>query len=156
MKKEWNNLTWIVTYYDCNARAIKSYDILKYRQDFIKKIKKQASSKEEFAQKMHREMMYYYWSKCEWELIITIDENHRVWLYPWAGCSNPEEAKIDVTECTDFDWLSFAEEYINKQTYNDKAKIDVFDQLQWRWDEFIDYCWYTRLKWERDDVKFHR
>jgi predicted dehydrogenase len=36
-----------------------------------------------------------------------------------------------------------------------EAKIDIFDQLQWKWNEFIDYLWYTRLRYERDNPKFH-
>lgn len=151
-----NNLSWTVLYYDCNAKKIKPYNILKYRQDFLKKLKKQCDTKEEFSEKMRREMMYYYWSKCEWELIISIDENNRIWLTPWAGCVNPEEVKIDVTDNTDFDWSGFAQKHIESQVFNNKAKIDVFDQLQYRWTEFIDYCWYTRLKYQRDHIKFHR
>ena len=47
-----------------------------------------------------------------------------------------------------------AKEHINKQIYENKAKIDVFDQLEWKWNEFIDYCWYTRLKYERNNPKY--
>ena len=99
-------------------------------------------------------MMYYYWSKCEWELIIEIDDNNRIWLNPWVGCIEPENVRIDVTGREGFDWEGFAKEHINKQIYKNKAKIDVFDQLEWRWSEFIDYCWYTRLKYERNTPKF--
>lgn len=156
IKKESNSLSWLVTYYDCNADKIKYYDILKYRKEFIKKLKKKCDTKEEFAEKMRREMMYYYWSKCEWELIIEVDDDNRIWLNPWVGCREPENVRIDVTDREDFDWRGLAESHIGKQIYRNKAKIDVFDQIDWRWTEFIDYCWYTRLKYERDNPKFHR
>lgn len=156
MRKEFKALSWLVTYYDCNANKIKYYDILKYREDFIKKLKKKCATKEEFAEKMQREMMYYFWSKAEWEMIIEIDDDSRVWLIPWCGCRDPENVRVDVSEKEDFDWRGFAEKHIGKQIYKNKAKIDVFDQLEWRWDEFIDYCWCTRLRYERDDPKFHR
>lgn len=154
MGKGFKLLSWLVTYHDVNTDKIKYYDILKYRQDFIKKLKKKCATKEEFTEKMRREMMYYFWSKCEWEIIIELDENSRVWLSPWVGSRNNE--KVDVTDRTDFDWKGFATLHIGKQVYKNKAKIDVWDQLEARWDEFIDYCWYTRLKYERDDPKFHR
>jgi hypothetical protein len=157
IKRGFNSLTWKVKRHDCNSDKICDYDVLKYREDFIKKLKKQCGTKEEFAEKMRREMMWMYWSRAEWELIIEIDENDRVWLSPWVGSRNPNEVKIDVTDVADFDWHSFAEDHILHKGYRDgTAKIDVFDQLEARWDEFIDYCWYTRLKYERDDPKFHR
>ena len=156
MRKESESLNWLVTYYDCNADKIKYYNILKYKEDFIKKLKKKCNTKEEFSEKMRREMMYYYWSKAEWELIIEIDNDSRIWLSPWVGCREPKNVRIDVTDREDFDWRGFAELYIGKQIYKNEAKIDVFDQIEWRWTEFIDYCWYTRLKWERDNPKFHK
>lgn len=157
MKTEFKILTWLVTYYDCNADKIKYYNILKYREDFIKKLKKKCNTKEEFSEKMRQEMMWAYWSKCEWELIIEVDDNNRIWLSPWVGCRNPENVRIDVTDREDFDWRNFAEDHIlNKGYENGEAKIDVFDQLEYRWDEFIDYCWYTRLRYERDNPKFYK
>lgn len=157
MKREFKSLTWLVTYYDCNADKIKYYDVFKYREDFIKKLKKKCDTKEEFAEKMRREMMWAYWSKCEWELIIEVDDNNRIWLSPWVGCRKPENVRIDVTDRMDFPWREFAEDNILHKGYRDgTAKIDVFDQIEWRWTEFIDYCWYTRLRYERDNPKFHR
>lgn len=155
-RKTLKSLTWNVIYFDCNAQVIKDYNILKYREDFIKKLKKKCETREEFSEKMRREMMWSYWSKCEWELIIEIDEKHRIWLEPWVGCREPEKVRIAVTDRENFDWCSFAEKHIGKQILKNKAKIDVFDQLEWRWDEFIDYCWYTRFPYERDTEKFHR
>ena len=154
-KREFKPLTWKVKNYLINENKIWDYDILKYREDQIKKLKKKCTTKEEFAEATRREMMWQYWSRCEYEVIIEIDDNNRIWLKPWVGCRNPDEVKIDVTDDQSFDWRGFANEHIGKQIYKNEAKIDIFDQLQWRWNEFIDYCWYTRLKYERDDPKFH-
>jgi hypothetical protein len=63
---------------------------------------------------------------------------------------------IDVTDDVRFDWWDFANCHLDRQHYSDKAKIDIFDQLQWRWNRLIDYCWYTRLPYERDHPKFHK
>ena len=149
-------LTWKVKNYLCNSNKIWDYDVLKYREDQIKKFKKKCATKEEFSEAMRREMYWQYWSRAEYEVIIEIDDNDRIWLKPWVGCRNPDEVKIDVTDEKDFDWRSFAETHIDKQIYKNKAKIDIFDQLQWKWGEFIDYLWHTRLKYERDDTKFYK
>ena len=63
---------------------------------------------------------------------------------------------IDVTDDTSFDWHSFADTHIDRQLYRNTAKIDVWDQLRWKWAELVDYCWYTRLPYERKHSKFER
>jgi hypothetical protein len=73
-----------------------------------------------------------------------------------VGCRNPDEVKIDVTDEKDFDWRGFANEHIGKQIYKNEAKIDIWDQIEYRFDKFIDYLWYTRLKYEREHEKFHK
>lgn len=158
MKKESKPLSWLVTEYDCNANKIQYYNILKYREDDIKKMKKQCNTREEFAETLRSEMMYRYWSKCEWELIIKLTEDGRVILSPWAGCRNPDEVEIDVTDREDFDWKSFAELHISKQRYGNEAKIDVYAQLTYgdQFEKLVTYLWTTRLKYERDNPKFHR
>lgn len=148
-KREFKPLTWKVKNYLINENKIWDYDILKYREDQIKKLKKQCATKEEFSQEMHREMMWQYFSRCEYEVVIEIDENNRIWLSPWIGCVDPDSVKIDVTDDDSFDWRGFAEKHIGKQIYKNKAKIDIFDQLQWKWVEFIDYVWNYHHKYQR-------
>ena len=147
-------LSWKVKRFDCNKQAIIDCDVLKYREDFIKRLKKICANKEEFSERLKNQMRYYYWSKSEHELIISTDVD-KVILSPWCGCREPEKASIRVYD-KDFDWLTFANYHIGRQVFSSKAKIDVYDQLLWRWNELVDYCWYTRLPYERDHEKFHR
>ncbi len=156
MKKEFKQLAWKVKNYYCGNDKIWDYDVLQYRESDIKKLKKKCATKEDFSDVMGREMRWQYWSRAEYEVIIEIDENNRIWLKPWVGCVDPDSVKIDVTDDEGFDWRGFAEKHIGKQIYKDKAKIDIWDQLEYRWTEFIDYLWYTRLRYERDNPKFHR
>ena len=149
MKKEFKPLSWLVTNFDCNAQVIKYYDVLRYREDYIKKIKKQCGTKEEFDQKLKSEMMYRYWSRAEYELIIKQTEDGRILLSPWCGCRDEEKATIDVTYDASFDWKGFAAEHIGKQIYDNEAKIDIYNQLMWQWDDFVDYVWNYHHKWQR-------
>lgn len=155
-KKEFKPLSWLVTYHDVNADKIKYYDILKYRQDFIKQLKKKCATKEEFADKLRSEFLWAYWSKCEWELIIELDENGRVWISPWVG--SRENVKIDVTDREDFDWKGFANEHIGRQIYKNCAKVDVFDQIMFanQFEKLVDLLWHTRLPYERKNEKFEK
>ena len=158
MKKEFKPLSWKVKNFDFNKQAIVDYDVLKYREDQIKKFKKQSATKEEFAEKLRREFQWQFWSRCEYEIVIKVDENNRIWLYPWVGCRQPEKVRIDVTDDTSFDWRGFADTHIKKQNYNNCAKVDVFDQLIFadQFEKLVDYLWYTRLKYERKNEKFDR
>lgn len=148
MKQEFKPMSWKVKNYCINSNKILDYNVLEYREDRIKKLKKQCLTKEEFSEVMRRDMHWQYWGCCEYEVIVEIDGN-RIWLKPWVGCCNPDECKIDVTDDESFDWRGFAEHHIEKQIYKNEAKIDVYDQLQWRWLDFIDYCWSYRHKWQR-------
>lgn len=158
MKQKSKQLSWKVKIYDCNANAIKDYDILKYRDELVRKLKKICVTKAQFSEMLNSELKYRYWSRAEYELIISIDETGHIWLSPWCGCRNPEEVKIDVTDDASFDWEGFAVEHIGKQIFDNKAKVDIYDQLTYnnQFKKLVDYCWYTRLKYERDNLKFHK
>ena len=158
MKKEVKPFSWKVKNFDCNRQIIKDYDILKYREDEIKKMKKKCETKEEFASKLRSELMYHYWSRAEYELIIQLTEDGRILLRPWCGCYDDEKATIDVTNDTSFDWKGFVEEHISQQRYKNEAKIDIYDQLIYgdQFEKLVTYLWTTRLKYERDNTKFHK
>ena len=131
-------------------QKITDYDVIKYREDFIKRLKKKCSNKEEFSEALEREMMYMFWARSEYELIIEIDGDGRIWLNPWVGCYEPEKVRIDVTYDDNFDWQGFAEKHIGTWFYKSQAKIDIWDQLTYKWDEFVDYCWEYRHKYQKN------
>ena len=143
MRKEKKPMCWNVKYFNYNAKQVEDYNVLAYMKDRIKELKKKHKTKEEFSKYFNTLMMSKYWSRCEWELIVEI-ENDRVILYPWVGMTNPKNVAIDVTDDNNFDWKIFAEQHIKKQIYKNKAKIDVYDQLKFRWDDFITYVWEYR------------
>ena len=145
MTKEKKPMCWNVKYFDYNAKQVEDYNVLAYMKDRIKKLKKKYKTKEEFSEYFNTLMMSKYWSRCEWELIIEI-ENDRVILYPWVGVVDPKSMAVDVTDNNNntFDWKTFAKEHIKKQVYHNKAKIDAYEQLKFKWDDFITYVWEYR------------
>ena len=150
MKKEFKPLSWKVKRFVHNKQVIEDYDILEYREDMIRKLKRKCETKEEFAEKLHRECFSIYWSRCEYELIIELTEDGRVLLRPWVGCYD-DEYSIDVTDDTTFDWKGFAKEHIGKQIFKNEAKVDVYNQLTYgdTWTQFVDYVWNYHHKWQR-------
>ena len=121
---------------------IQPYNIFNHGSfaEYVNKWLKECKIREVFEERLKSELRYYFWSKCEWELIIEIAEDNRIILSPWIG--NKDKVFIDVTDDRSFDWRNFAEKHIRKYIYNDnKAKIDVFDQINYVWDDFVDYVW---------------
>lgn len=142
MRNNVGTMIWLVKDFDANRHSFEDYNVLAYREDFIKKLKKKHKEKENFADELRTEMVYHYWCKCEYECIVEVDEQGRVFLSPWIGSGE----KIDVTDNTDFDWKGFASEH---RVSRRGKKIDIFDQIAYRWDEFVDYCWNYKHKWQR-------
>ena len=150
---EVRNMKWIVYYYNINRDKIETYDIFKHWnfREYAKKAAKKLKTKAEFAEQLKRELRYYFWSKCEWELVIEITEDNRIFLNPWVGCRETERVRIDVTNDISFDWRGFAEKHTERQIYGNKAKIDVFDQVEYMWDEFVEYVWENRKELLKED-----
>lgn len=148
---------WNVINYNINRDQMETLDIFKHYKfdEFVHKHLKKCKTKEEFADKLRSELMYYFWSKAEYEIIVCMEED-RVYIVPWVGSRDPEKSKIDVTDDPDFDWKGFAKKHIERQLYRNKAKIDIFDQVQYRWDEFVEYCWSqkkTRKRRKNDETE---
>jgi len=153
-----NKFKLLVKYHNFNADKIEDYDVLKYQEKFIKDLKKKSPNREEFSKSLQSEFMYRFWAKCEWELIISKTEEERIILSPWIGGRNPETSSLDVTDDKSFDWIGFADKYIGKQNFGNKAKVDIYDQIMYgdRFSKLVDELWYTRLPYERDHEKFHK
>lgn len=143
-----SKLEWNVFYYNINRNKITTYNIFRHSgfNKYVEKAFEISKTKEEFAETLRRELMYYFWSKAEWELVIELDEDNHIFLIPWCGCRNPEEIKIDVTNDTSFDWMGFAKKNIERQIYKNEAKIDVYDQIEYVWDNFLEYVWSSKKK----------
>ena len=140
-----NPLKWPVLIFNVNINKIETYNVLAYRMLDIKKMKKESENFDEFSKKLDRAMMSLYWSRSEYELILERKDN-KLFLKPWVGSRNVEAATIEVTD-EEF-WQKFScGRYVN--WWGNEAKIDVYDQLISRWDEFARHCWTTHLPYER-------
>ena len=111
------NLTWNVYRLNINSREIEVYNIFDhwfFLAGCVKAAKKH--TRMEFAEEIKRELMYYYWSKCEWEVLVSdwtspdfhksqkkIDVYQQVMLnfdrfidYLWANKSELKKIKAEV------------------------------------------------------------
>jgi hypothetical protein len=81
-------MEWNVYVHNINRDRIEKYNVFEH-SSFIKYLKKaceECESKDMLAEKIKSELRYYFWSKSQWELIIS----------PWVGYSKPFNIKVDV------------------------------------------------------------
>ena len=94
-------LEYNVYYENFNAKKIEVYNIFKYGflEELFRDIKNECSSKEEFAEKIDFELKYRYWSKCEWEIILS----------DWPPSNTFKKEKIDVYDQIKLNWNIFVD-----------------------------------------------
>ena len=88
------NLTWNVYVYNFNKRCIETRNILGNGSVIIRDVLEKAKSEykenvpnyDKFKEEVRKIVMYYYWAKCEWEVIISA----------WPPNENAKEEKVDV------------------------------------------------------------
>lgn len=61
--------------------------------------RKNNDNRDEFEKQLKRDMMYCYWSKCEWEIVI----DH------WPHSERCHDLKVDVYDQVSLNWDLFAE-----------------------------------------------
>jgi hypothetical protein len=157
MKDYITEYKWYAKFFDHNDNTITDYDVLAYRTDYIKRLKKACATKEMFAYLLNRELKRQYLSRCEYELIVELTDDKRVVLYPFFPWELAQPYMLDVTNDNSYDWVGFAKEFIAIKGVGNRAKIDIYDQLTYGncFDNLVDYLWHTRLKYERHNDKFN-
>lgn len=110
MKLEWN-----VFYHSINSNKITTFNIFdhwKFNEDVQKSLKK-FKDKDEFAEQLRRDLRYYFWSKCEYEIIIS----------PWCGGRDTKDIKVDIYEQVMNNFNIFAD-YVWNSKKSRKKKVD--------------------------------
>lgn len=106
-------LEWNVYISDFNAGKIKTHNVFNHCgviEDCQKAYKKHKYDRDAFIEEVRRSLRYYYWSKCEWEIIIT----------HWPPRKNAQDLKIDVYDQVMLNWDKFCD-YVWK--HKDEFKV---------------------------------
>lgn len=101
-------MTWNVYMGNFNSGRIETYNIFRnaaFREDCQKIVKKYRKTfkadgtfdRKTFAEEIRRELMYYFWSKYEWEVII----DH------WPHSDQRHAEKVDVYDQVMLNWDIF-------------------------------------------------
>lgn len=118
------NMQWNVFLEDFNKHEIVTFDIFRhsyFRKD-VAKIKKKKLNYEDFSKELRSVVMYYFWSKSEYEVVIT----------SWPPYIDREE----------LDRLTSEEKYLRHNVrLTVGKKIDVYQQLFLNWERFVGYVY---------------
>lgn len=151
-------MEWYVLTEDLNRKEFRAYDIMKhgrFNEESIKKLKKKCLNKEEFIKEIKSDLIYYYWGKCEWEVLINKNKEGNVIVDFWIGKRDDDGITLadNIPHLDNFDWSGFYD-YINKKKCSRDGwiKIDVYDQVEYQLDKFVDYCWKYKHKYQRHTV----
>lgn len=132
------NLEWNVFYHSINKQEITTFNIFnhwKFAEDVQKSLKK-FKDKDEFAEQLRRDLMYYFWSKCEYEVIIT--------SFPTYITMN------ELDRINEDRWLHkdrYGTDYMRINVSPETgAKIDIYEQVMNNWDIFVDYVWNSKKR----------
>ena len=95
-------LTWNVFIEDFSGKRIVMYNVFRH-SGFLngcrQALEQCGDDRPAFEEAVRRELMYYYWSKCEWEIILSA----------WPPRKHFNEEKIDVSDQVMMNWPQFTE-----------------------------------------------
>ena len=105
---------WNVIVEDFNGRKITTYDIFnhgRFAEDVRKSYKKYRNDHDSFCENVRKSLAYYFWSKCEWEVIVSA----------WPLSDRISDKKLDVYEQVMMNWDVFIE-YVWTRCHERKRK----------------------------------
>lgn len=95
-------LEWNVVYMSWNERQIKKFNIFAHDyffEDCARSYRKCGEDREAFLAEIRKILGYYFWSKCEWEIILSA----------WPPNERMKESKVDVCDQVVLNWDRFAD-----------------------------------------------
>lgn len=139
-------LEWYAYNYNFNQKKLEIVNIFRYGnfEENVKKLlkkHKKLDDKEAFAEELRIELSCLFWSRCEYEIVLTRTDEGRIIMSPWVG---DYSVTLDVTCCEWFDFVGFFEkEYEKHGRHHNKTrlKVDLYDQVRYKWNEFVEYVW---------------
>lgn len=131
-KPNTKELVWNVFIEDWNGKKIEVYNVFEHGSfwNALINVKKKFKEFDEFAQEVRRDLMYYFWSKSEWEIILTS------WP-PYVDSDEIDRLVKERQEHID----NYGKFFINNARLVVGEKVDVYDQVMLNWDNFIKYVW---------------
>ena len=130
-------LTWNVLRHDVNRREIVAYNVFMHGgfSSDVLKLKSKKLKRDGFSEELSRIAQYYFWSKCEAEIVVS---------------SWPVYISVAELSRADSEIAVLREKYgrdpcVINISPDVGAKIDIYYQLRLNWDAFVDYCFENKM-----------
>ncbi len=94
------DMHWFVIVEDFNGKRIVDYDIFEhgsFAEDVRKAYKKHRTDFDAFSEEVRKSLAYYFWSKCEWEVVIS----------SWPPSDRVPKRKVDAYGQVRLNWDVF-------------------------------------------------
>lgn len=119
-------MIWNVYRYNFNAQEIEIFNVFDHIRfaNSVKELLKEYDKKEDFEKKLNSIAMYNFWSKCEYEIVIT----------SWPPYISKKEIDKIIEEEKNC-------KYRTNVNLEVGSKIDIYQQLKLNWEHFVDYVW---------------
>ena len=132
-------------------RTVNIFDHYGFFHDCVKAAKKFKDDKDGFADSVRGSLMYYFWAKCEWEIILGHWPDGEIGdMRTTAKAGELYDAlqsagiKYDVGRIEHMRDREVVMKVFPKMSRFRERKIDVYEQVRNNWDIFIDYLWEHR------------
>lgn len=129
-------MEWNVYIENVNNKKIVKFNIFNHYvfNREIEDVLKKNTSKEAAEKQIKSLLMYYYWSKSEWEIIITSWPPH-----------TSQEGLLKMNKESEMFQRNYGKPPVSVGTQLEVAeKIDVYNQVMLNWDVFFNYVWSNR------------
>ena len=130
-------MVWNVYYENFNSREIQPFNVFdhySFSEDVKKIYKKYKDDFDTFSKEIKSSLMYYFWSKAEWEVVIT----------SWPPHVTVEEIERLNREI-EYEKTKYGRiPYVIDVRPDVRKKVDVYNQLALNWDLFVEYIWKRR------------
>lgn len=126
-------MEWYVYRYDFNKREIVPFNVF-HRADFkedVEEIDIKNISYKDFKNQLDRLTLYYFRSKCEYEIVIT----------SWPPFITKEDAYKMMNQFEKDSKRYEREPLVINANLEVGEKIDIYKQLHLNWDAFCDYVY---------------
>lgn len=132
-KKEEYDMVWNTYRANFNSRRIEIYNVFNHYSFYesVKKIIQKRLSKEDLSVALRREVRYYFWSRCEYEVTIA----------PFPAYIDDARLEKMIDQRDDF-YDDYGQYPCVSTVHLDSAmKVDIADQVLLNWDAFVDYVY---------------
>ena len=129
-------LTWNVFKEDWNGKEIKTFNVFQHQsyKEEIERLLEMARmglNKGNFEKEVRRYTQYYFWSKSEYEIVLTSWPPHIDADKELTRLNQEKEATIAK---------GWTPKYLDVRPVI-ANKIDIYEQLQLNWEHYINYLW---------------